>query len=219
MGKSISSSFQSSDDDGTQEEASVLKTKAKQLKAYQMLVAILNLGDENTAIKKIAQMYQAQTEASEIEGIGKAGGKELKELQAKFESTEKDREAPVFEIVIPANKVFRDGTIDLMPNASPKLVKLGKWIENVKDKITVHVRSWVSSKKGNSFVKDLSLSSSRAIVVSGLFGTTGIYNDRITAEGKVFEEFKPNSKQKELNRREMPEEELIHIIIYRLAQE
>ena len=49
MGKSISSSFQSSDEDGTQEEAVALKTKAKQIKAYQMLVAILNLGDENTA--------------------------------------------------------------------------------------------------------------------------------------------------------------------------
>jgi chemotaxis protein MotB len=222
MGKSISSSFQSSDDDGTQEEASVLKTRAKQLKAYQMLVAILNLGDENTAAKKIAQMYSAESEAGEIQGVASAGAKELKELQAKFESKAKDREAPVFEIIIPSNRVFVGKGTKLRSQSPAKLAKLGRWIEAVKDKVSIQVRSWVESKKDTTFAKDIATSSSRAISVASIFAGVGIYNDRVSAEGKVFEPIKKNLKSQHnlaSKRREMPEEEIIHIIIYRLPQD
>ena len=221
MGKSISSSFQSSDEDGTQEEAVALKTKAKQIKAYQMLVAILNLGDENTAVKKIAEMYQSQSESEEIAGVAGAGGKELKELQAKFESKSKDREAPVFEIIIPSKKVFQPDSFRFREASPQKLLKLGKWIEAVKDKVSVQIRSWVVAKDQKSFVGNLSLSSSRAIAVADIFGKAGIYNDRISAEGKVFEKIdnKKIGKLTRLQRREMPEEELVHILINRLPQD
>ena len=223
MGKSISSSFQSSDDDGKEEVESVLKTRAKQIKAYQMLVAILNLGDENTAVKKIAQMYSGETEKSEIQAVAGAGSKQLKELQAKIESISKDRVAPVFEVIIPANKVFQGDTARLQARSPQKIAKLGEWIEAVKDKVTVQVRSWVESRENNSFTKDLAISSSRAIAVASIFSRVGIYDDRVSAEGKVFEKTTKTSKRQERmslpKRREMPDEEVIHIIIYRLAQD
>ena len=72
-----------------------------------------------------------------------------------------------------------------------------------------------------SFVGNLSLSSSRAIAVADIFGKAGIYNDRISAEGKVFEKIdnKKIGKLTRLQRREMPEEELVHILINRLPQD
>ena len=57
-GKSISKSFQASEVKPDKAVRDIKTEELRRIRALQMLIAILNLGEENDAIKKVEKVYQ-----------------------------------------------------------------------------------------------------------------------------------------------------------------
>lgn len=138
MGKSISSSFVKLDQ---MEDSEVmdenLSMSQKQLKAFQMLVAILNLGDPNSAIRKIAKAYEAHMNKESVKSLSQTKMSELSK------SITSDKNLNVINtIFIPSWAVFRPYTSELTTEGEKVLRNLNEILFASRDfldvQITVH---------------------------------------------------------------------------------
>ncbi len=224
FGKSISSSFVK--ETKTEEETEIIDEKItieqKQVRSFQMLVAILNLGDPDSAVRKVAKAYENYITEESVKNIVKQKIDPENKVKEQMEKT-KDKKDSISTIVIPASKIFKPNSTELMNGAEEKLKDIGAILSSAKDfvdiKILVH-SSATPLPKGSRFQDKLQMTSAQAQEITRLFIDSGIPGQMMFSMGRAnFNPVIPEYNEKGvLIKGEREENQRIEIILEKKAQ-
>lgn len=185
VGKAISQNFTSTLEDTapTITEATELR---REVRAFQMLIAILNLGEEKTAIEKVEKMYESKVIKESSNSELKKELKDLEKLQAEILKEDiKDPEI-IFEIVIPSQSMFVNQGVGITSKARESLRGVSQIILRHKRKLEVEVAVHTNSippPRRTRFDNNWEYSSQQAINVARSLSRFGIAAENISVRG------------------------------------
>jgi chemotaxis protein MotB len=193
IGKSMAAGFKEKAPDITSDEtqpSDVLTEETRQMRAFQMLAAIMNLGDPNSAVRKVAKAYEASLDGASIEKIAKSlTGKStgLAMVESKIDQANHSRDDSVTEIMIPVDDIFYSKSATLTPGAKITLTSLYDLLIKVQDfvsiRVEVHCDSDVSNGHGEENKWELTTNQAMAIV--RFLVEAGLPGNIISAIGKA----------------------------------
>lgn len=158
--------------------------QSRQLRAFQMLIAILNLGEENKAVQKVEQLYAAKvakkTSQTDI------GSRELTDIKA--ELVKQDITAPglIFELVIPTESLFEAYSTTVKPEAMNPLRRIGEVILKSVIKVEVEITAHSDSRppaRSSGFRDSWDLTAQQAISIARAFTNQGIPSNILSVKG------------------------------------
>jgi len=157
----------------------------RKLKAFEALLAMLNMDDDiENIIKKIEKLQSEAITADAAKDMIKreitAKVKESGLLDVKINQVER-----LVEIVLPADLVFKESSTDLTPEARKALKEVASMIQDLSDIFEIEIVGHASKgEKPNSIHKDLwSLTAARAGAVSAHLAAVGVDISKIRATG------------------------------------
>lgn len=193
--------------------------QARQIRALQLLVAVLNLGETvEEAVDKIEKQVATQKNFAAAKAVleeGMTTDKDslLESLKAKI-TTYEDK----VELAIPGGVLFRSGTADLMPEAKVGLQQIARYLHKLKDLVGVEIVGHTDSAPAASqslYPSNWSLSSARAGAVAEELVRNGVNPKILVTRGMasyqpLFPERRPNGAW---IRENMSKNRRVHIII------
>ncbi len=191
-----------------------MKNETRQLRALQLLVAMLNIGDNvEDAVNKIEETYSGKgaSEAAKADLVDKISKKDAKALKALTGGT-KDSDTYI-KLIVPNETLFLLGSDKLALSAKEKIRSLGRSIASVKQLVEVEIVGHTDSIKPSNrakFSSNWALSAARAgsvaeeLINAGIDGKY-IHTSGIAATKPLFPEYtstgKPNRDNMKKNRR------------------
>ena len=225
LGKSLAAGFNKKAPDITtdaeHDTQNVLTEEQQQMRAFQMLVAIMNLGDPNSAVRDVAKAYQTYVDQKSTGALASEILKDHKEVQVQdaIKNAATHRDERLTEIIIPSNEIFGAGTAKISTQGIRSLEAISKIIIKILDSVTVKIESH-TDKTSVSEARPLegwNLTNDQANAIAYFFLEKGIPGRSISAIGRsYFEPFIPaqqagvaaSAKDQLQNRR-------VHIILLR----
>lgn len=187
MSEKVAEAFKNKDEKKVAEVDAGLSDDARQIRALQMLVSMLNLGDNiDEAVSKIETSF-AEGKASENAKsvlVEKVAAKN-KKLVASVEQSGGD-EYQVVELVLPATTLFPSGGFNLSRGASSQLQGLAEDLRHVADLAEIEVLGHTDSQqpaRDAGYDNNLALSSLRAGAVASALIKFGVDRRKITVRG------------------------------------
>ena len=185
MGEKLASAFKAPESIDKKTTADVgITNEARQIRALQLLVAMLNLG-ENTdqAVRKIESAAASKTELDAAKSMLQESIKHDRNISM---IQSKSPESPTVEIVMPEGLLFAAGQAELSITAKAKIQKLGRdflKIEGI-DKIEVvgHTDS-LPPGPAALFKSNFALSSARAGAVAQELLNSGVRKELVMVKG------------------------------------
>lgn len=221
FGKAISSSFSRSE--SAEDETSVLDAKdyKREARAFQMLAAVLNLGDPQKALSKTEDMYLEMLKEKNTKESIKNESQEIKQLQAKVRQHVDESSNVIVEIDIPSEKIFSSGSSILIPQTRKKIQELAQLLTRVDDSGVFNIVGHTDSRPMRNGKDNWSLSAERATSVAKALIQFGVPEDKIYISAKagtdpLFPEY--NSKG-EILEGNMMKNRRIQIIVERVKGE
>lgn len=187
MTEKMAEAFKYRDVKKTSESEGGISEEARQTRAFQMLVSMLNLGDSlNEAIPKIEKSYSSGKSLENAKKLlTEKTAKDNKDLVASVEKSSNDQFQMV-ELVLPASALFPSGGYQLSKNAAISLQDIALDLRNVNDLAEIEVIGHTDSQapapsavyKGN-----FGLSALRAEAVASVLTQYGVDKKRLTVRG------------------------------------
>jgi chemotaxis protein MotB len=211
LGKSIASNFKQVDQNNRNQVLAEMVDGKRQLRAFQMLVAILNLGEESEAIEKIEETYSKKVEAE-------AAGRVIEQGIRKLPSAKKLRTTPtekgvLAEMVLPVRTTFKSGTDQLHPKSKARMRRFAAMLRRVEKFANIEVVGHTDSSPpsaNSKYADNWELSSARAATVARALTENGLSGNNLSVKGRasfepLFPEYnkqgQPIAKNKARNRR------------------
>ena len=194
MGKSIAASFKAIETEDSDDIPEEIKDSDRQIRAFQMLVAVLNLGENNQqAMERVEGMYSAKVESETVAEMSKEALNdqldEIEKLKARV-SASGDEEADVqnMELILPDNILFAPGTAILKPEAKSTMRLIAANLSEMKDFVQIKVVGHTDSRppgRGSPFPSNWHLSTARANAVLLELMAGGLPGDILSASGRA----------------------------------
>lgn len=181
-----------------------MNKEVREVRALQMLVAMLNLGDNmDAALKNIEQTYE---KSKDQEKAAKILTEKMRNSEA-LKYLESFRDRRTSRVLLPENLLFVPGTSDLTPESRDLIVKLANQLKSVEDLVDIEVIGHTDSRppKGKGIFKDnWSLSSARAGNIARLLAETGVKETVLKSSGvaasrPLYKETNPDGSMNEAN--------------------
>jgi chemotaxis protein MotB len=185
MSEKMAAAFKSTEDFQKKTTADVgLTNEARQIRALQLLVAMLNLGEnQEQALKKIEA---AAANSAEMEALKSAMREKIKSDPNMNMMKSKSGAPPTIDLVLPEKILFASGMAELSPSAQKSIQKLGKNIRGFgsieKIEVVGHTDSSPPSKTA-LFRSNFALSSARAGAVAQELMKSGIPAEMLSVKG------------------------------------
>jgi chemotaxis protein MotB len=194
FGKSIAAGFSSDSGnmsiDGQTDTSALLSEEQQQMRAFQMLVAILNLGDPNSAVRSVAKAYQDHIEKS---GISQLTAQLLKntdatKAKAEIQKASSGYQQRLTEVIIPSEQLFAKKSSALLPSAPRILDSLALVLLKVIDSIDVQIESHTDQADfpSGTVLDSYTLSSSQANAIAVYFINKGLPMARVSSVGRGY---------------------------------
>ena len=160
--------------------------QARQIRALQLLIAMLNLGDMESAVDKLEREV-AKSESLEaarkavMDGVEKDEDSVLKKLKILV----KDKDDEV-ELALPGNMLFKSGTAELTPKAEEGLKRIARYLNRVKGLVGLEVVGHTDSappSKRSIFPSNWALSAARAGSVTQTLIDAGVSPEILLTRG------------------------------------
>ncbi|MCX6128144.1 MAG: OmpA family protein [Proteobacteria bacterium] len=192
FGKSIAAGFKGGSAnmsiDGQPEMSLMLSDEQQQMRAFQMLVAILNLGDPNSAVRKVAKAYEDHMDKK---GTSQLTTQLLKntdavKVKAEIQNASKDYDQRLTEIVIPSDQLFAKKSSVLLPSAPRILDSIASVLLRVIDSVEVQIESHTDQADflSTEVLASYMLSSSQANAIAVYFINKGLPMARVSSVGR-----------------------------------
>ncbi len=167
VGKEIAEQFKGSVDK-TNADTGILM-EARQIRALQMLVAMLNLGDNvEKAVENVEKIVAGSKDLETAKKIlmkdMKGKDKVLEELKATVKDTEDS-----IEISLPDNALFLSGGADLVPGAKVGLKRVAGYLQRIRGLSAIEVVGHTDSlppSRASKYPSNYALSAARAGAVT-----------------------------------------------------
>lgn len=192
MGKSLAAGFKKAPDitsDAPTPPENLLTEEQKQIRAFQMLVAIMNLGDPNSAVRKVSRAYEAALEGKSVANIangltGKTKG--IEEASNKIDNLSKAREEKVTELILAADEIFQGKSSEFKPQARVTLASVTEMLKKVQDYVDIQVVAHTDADPipHNLNLDNWALTTNQAMAITRFFIENGIPGNIINAIGK-----------------------------------
>lgn len=187
LGKELAAAFRGEiEKNETKADAGMLM-EARQIRALQLLIAMLNLG-ENTE-QAVDNIERRVTEAKNMEAAREALIEQLKPEEqgvlAQLRMTTVHKEDRV-EIALPDYMLFEPGNADLRPNAIPGIKRIAASLVKLKGLVGIEVSGHTdaaSPSRTNKYPSNWSLSAARAGAVADELLRNGLDPKRFTVRG------------------------------------
>lgn len=220
VGKELAEAFRGDVQELKSQSKVGMMMQARQIRALQLLVAMLNLGDMNEAIDKI------EKEVSEAKNLEAAKEAILKDMKKDQDGVLKDLLAKTIEqedrieLALPGSMLFTPGSAELTPQARQGLRKIARYLNRVQGLLGVEVVGHTDSAPPSRralFSSNWALSAARAGAVAEVLIQSGVDSRNILTRGMadlkpMFPERRPNGGW---NRENMAKNRRVHIIIKR----
>lgn len=164
-----------------------LENETRQIRALQMLVAMLNLGDNvPDAVKRVESVYQQHNTSTAVKDLlqdrlSPEKSKLIEELKDSGETSD-----DIVELVLPDTALFRSGGFTLTPESESELRQLAGQIRQADGIVEVAVVGYTDSQPPSSrtlFKDNFTLSSLRAGAVASALISGGLREDVISVRG------------------------------------
>ena len=183
MSEQMSKAFKSTEEKG-EKAADGMTSEERRIRALQLLVSMLNLGDSvDQAVKKIESAASAK---ADMEAVKEMMQEKLKKENGVSLIKAKSMDSPTVEIVLPEKILFQPGMADLSVEAQKKIQSFGKDLLHIPgvEKIDVVGHTDSSAPGKNAVYKsNFALSSARAGAVATELLKAGIPPEMITVKG------------------------------------
>jgi chemotaxis protein MotB len=161
--------------------------QARQLRALQLLVAMLNLGENvESAVDKIERsVAESQSLAMAREALMEGLDSKEDSILSKLRVTMQDKEDRV-ELALPGGMLFRSGTADLTPEAKTGIRRIARYLVRIKGLVAVEVVGHTDSApppRGALYPSNWALSSARAGAVTEELVNQGIPSKIVAVRG------------------------------------
>lgn len=188
VGKQLAEAFGGEKQEETRSKSEVgMQMEARHLRALQLLVAMLNLGDNvedavGNIEKKAAQLKSMQAAKEVI----------MQELKAKDDGTlsalkvNPTPKADSIEIALPDDMLFEPGTADLTPRAKVGMKKIADSLNRVKGLVGIEVSGHTDSippSRGARYPSNWALSAARAGAVAEELLKYGVDSKNLVTRG------------------------------------
>ena len=187
MTEKVAEAFKSTDEKKKPDESAGVAGEDRQIRAMQMMIQMLNLG-ENTeaAIAKIEKTFNEQktVEAAKAVLMEKVAV-DNKDLVSQT-GQGKDEKFHLVEMVIPDSALFESESYQISPGATPKLRRLASDFLQVPDLIQVEVVAHTDSKPpkpGLVYTNNLTYSAMRAGSVAEVLISSGVESKKVIVKG------------------------------------
>jgi len=209
MSKSISETF-SGEKTNTESEANVgVINETRQLRALQLLVSVLNIGqDVDDAVKKIESVVEKadDAEAAKQQLMDKLERDPKQPLNALL-MTGNQKKDVVVDIVLPNEMLFESGSDLLTPVAKKELKELASILASVKELVEIEVVGHTDSVQPSpkaKYVNNWALSAARAGAVAQELVQGGVDKNIMQSSGladisPLFPEFEPAGNRSKEN--------------------
>lgn len=187
MTEKMAEAFKSTEVTKSSESDLGVSAETRQLRAFQMLVAMLNLGDSvDDAIAQIERSFASEKAAENARAVlAEKAATRTKGLVKSVDVGEGDEFSTV-ELILPAQMLFSSGGHTLSKQAIEQLKLLAGDLRNVADveqiEVTGHTDS-VSPGKGAFYDSNFTLSSLRAGSVASALIRYGVDEKRLAVRG------------------------------------
>ena len=182
MSEKVAAAFKSTEDAGKKDSG--LTNEARQIRALQLLVAMLNLGESvDQAVKSIEKAAATKTD---MEAIKSALEEKLKNDPNVTLGKSKPTELPSVELVLPEKILFQPGMAELSPEAQKKIQQLGHEFRKIDAIEKIEVIGHTDSSppgKNAAYKTNFALSSARAGAVAQELLHSGIPPEMIAIRG------------------------------------
>jgi chemotaxis protein MotB len=200
IGQDIASSLGNK---STAEKDAGYMTEARLLRAMQLLVATLNIGETaEDGVEAIEKLAAARSENKQLDEILKSDQSKMSALGAALHVDEEsfDRYA---RVAIPSELLFKKGGATLDPAALAKLEPLVATLLKLQDVATLEVVGHSDSiplpKNARPFNSNLALSAARAAAIADLLVVRGVPKKLVKVSGRgdaepIFAEYDSNGR-------------------------
>ena len=185
MGEKLASAFKAPEDldKKTASEAGIT-TEARQIRALQLLVAMMNLGENmDQALNKIEHGAMNESDVNSTKEMLK---EKLKEQTGISMIKSKSIDPSVVELVLPEKILFQSGQAELSLEAQKNIQKLGKDLLRINDIDKIEVVGHTDSSppgKTSLFKTNFTLSSARAGAVAQELMKSGLPAELFSVKG------------------------------------
>lgn len=219
LGKSISDSFKRGVKKEVKIVTEVIKEENQQIRAFQMLVSILNLKPEQ-AVSEIEDLYTAKVESQALKSMAKENIKQIKDMKDLYMGYQENLTGEVFDLIIPSKNLFVSGSAKLTQESEIKLVKIVSLAKELSKSAVIEIEGHTDSAPPgpSSYYKDnWELSAARATSVAKIFLAQGVPGNIMSVTGRssyrpLFPEFDSKGKYIKEN---MERNRRIHVKIRR----
>ncbi len=221
FGKEIAEAFGSKKAEKGESEGGVMSEARKQ-RALQLLVAVLNLGDDvNQGVEKIEKMASEAQARSELAKAVTAKMKPLAKDELKgIDVTEPD-ELDSVRIGINAKLLFEGGSAELLPEAKVRLRAIAGEISPLRDVVGLEIIGHTDARppgKSSKFQSNFQLSAARAAAVAGELQSAGLEGRQIKVIGMggSLPLFPETSRDGKVNEANMARNRRVEILVRRM---
>lgn len=200
FGKAISANFsknQNAEDQTSVVEESDYKREAR---AFQMLAAVLNLGENNQALQKTEDLYTEKLKAQIAKKTISEKSPEMMAVKAKIKHALDQESNIIMDIIIPSKELFASGSTKISNHSKHQLIKLALLLEKIKTVGRFNIIGHTDSIPIRSRNHDnWSLSTDRATSVARELIKYGIPENKIAITGRagtnpLYPEYTPDGK-------------------------
>lgn len=186
MSKELAESFHAQKGKLDSQESASLDDKERQIRAFQMLVSMMNLGDD--AAEAVTKIEEAAAKSSDQEAVKKLATNRLSINQDEIKDALKVQvgEENFLELIIPDTTLFPAGGSELSPDARTKLQGLVRDLREVATLAEIEVVGHTDGdlpKPGSPNLNNFALSSLRAGTVAQALIEFGLDPTRISTRG------------------------------------
>lgn len=225
VGKELAETFRGDATEAKSSSEVGMHMQSRQMRALQLLVAMLNLGENvEEAVDKIEKKIQT---AEDFSAAKKALLEELSstnyEILSQLRGSTLDKEDKL-EIVIPDTFLFKSGSAELLPDALKKIKEFARIISKIDALIGVEVIGHTDSlppSKTSLYPSNWALSSARAGTVASELIKNGVSSRMMNVRGlaslqPLFPEYKPDGT---LIKENLTKNRRVHIVIKKKKDE
>lgn len=185
MTEKVAEAFNAKDEKRAPVADAGISSEARQLRALQMLVAMLSLGESvDDAVTKIEKSY---AESKTMEGAKAVVAEKVQaESKGLVESVGrgKDEDLQTLEMVLPDASLFPPGSYHLTPEATVKLKALAADLRQVADLTEIEVAGHTDGRRvGPPYDSNFTLSALRAGAVASVLIRFGVDDKKLTVRG------------------------------------
>ena len=185
MSEKVAEAFKSEDKKKVSESDVGVSGEERQLRAMQMLISMVNLGENmDDAVGKIEKAFaESKNDAAAKNVLMEKIAVDHRDL---VKSAKSDDSFHTVELVLPDTSLFASGSFQLSPQGGIKLKSLAADLQNVSDLMAIEISGHTDSRPPagkSAFQNNFSLSSLRAGAVAEVLIRAGVEQKRLSVRG------------------------------------